>query len=102
MNFGVGLSLLRFKVTTIDRWFFCLITLDLLFLPYIRFLSASLSMLLLPSWFLLRGHSVLRDKSVILVFVALLLIVISFLFSFIKYPLGSYLRDGQPGGGSCA
>lgn len=69
-----------------------------MFFPYLRFLSVSLSMLLLPVWFVVRGSTLVNDRDLKLSIIAIFLCVISFLLSFITYQDGFWLRDGSVGG----
>lgn len=89
---------LKISGRSIDKLFFTLVVLDLMFFPYIRFLSLSLSMLLVPIWFVVRGSTLINDRDLRLSVFAIFLCVLSFLLSFAFYQDGFRLRDGSSGG----
>jgi hypothetical protein len=80
-----------------DKLVIFVVAVDLLFFPYIRVLSASLSMLILPIWFVVRSKIVVNDAELRLGVFALLIVALSFLQSFITYQSGFLLRDGREG-----
>lgn len=89
---------LKISGRSLDKLCFSLVVLDLMFFPYIRFLSLSLSMLLIPVWFFFRGSTLVNDRDLRLSVVAIFLCVLSFLLSFVLYQDGFLLRDGSSGG----
>lgn len=80
-----------------DKAVFAIVVLDLMFFPYIRVISASLSMLILPLWFMLRGRTILNDLDFKLCALAFLIAAYSFLFAFAAYSDGFVRRDGTHG-----
>lgn len=87
----------RFKsnssaVSKMDKIIFIIVALDTLFFPYIRFLSVSLSMIILPLWFLFNARKVKITKEFGLFILLALLVTLSVIFSFVFFPEGSFLN----------
>lgn len=75
----------------VDDLVYLICIIDLFFLPYIRLLSASVSMIILPFWFLFRSNKFRVTKEFKLFFVALFFMLLSVGLSAINYPL--YVRS---------
>ena len=75
----------------VDDLVYLICIIDIFFLPYIRLLSASLSMIILPFWFLFRSDRFKVTKEFKLFFVAFFFILLSTGLSAINYPL--YVRS---------
>lgn len=69
----------------IDFLFFYAVLADLLFFPYIRSLGISLSMLLVPLWFLIRIKVTYLDKEDVFCLIAIILAVLSYAIGVINY-----------------
>lgn len=69
-----------------DKFFLIIVIIDTLFFPYIRFLNVSMSMIIIPFWFLLNLDRVIIDKEIKLFFIFLFFSSMSLLFSFVNYP----------------
>src|SRR5690625_1052813 len=69
-----------------DKLMFYIVIIDILFLPYIRVFSASLSMLLLPIWFLFNIHKFKMTKENLSIGILLTLSLISLIFSYFSLP----------------
>jgi hypothetical protein len=88
---------MKIKESQLDKLVFFVVVIDLMFLPYIRPLSSSLSMLILPFWFLFRLKILDNDIELKLCAVGIFLIIASFLYSAIFFSSGFRLRDGSIG-----
>lgn len=66
-------------------------------MPYLRMFHSSLSMLIVPPWLLFRCKDLRKDIDFQLSVLSLILLVVSFLLSYITYSSGFYLRDGSYG-----
>lgn len=73
-------------LSSIDKWIFYIVILDVLFFPYIRILKASLSMLILPIWYLFNMKRIIVTKEMKLFFVMLFFVLSSLFLSFIFHP----------------
>lgn len=80
-----------FAVSKVDKFIFIIVALDTLFFPYIRFLSVSLSMIILPLWFLFNARKVKVTNEFGLFIALSLLVTLSVMFSFIVFPDASFL-----------
>jgi|SRR5690554_4756882 len=81
----------------LDGLMFAFVVVDLMFLPYLRVLSSSASMVVLPFWFVFRGHVIRNDRDFRLCVLAIFVAILSFLVSFLKFPDGFLMRSGSRG-----
>lgn len=81
----------------IDKFIFSVVILDLMFFPYIRALSASLSMVVLPFWFVFRSNVLINDNQFRFSVVAIMILFVSFFHAAIVYSDGIILRNGNLG-----
>jgi hypothetical protein len=88
---------MNLRKSHLDKAVFIIVVLDLMFLPYIRSLSASLSMLILPLWFIFRTSLLIKDPDFKICIFAFSIVVFSFLAAFATYPDGFMLRNGDYG-----
>lgn len=82
-------------VSKIDTVMFYLCIIDIMFLPYIRVLSASISMILIPIWFLFNCKKIKVTKEFKVFILFLVCVFVSLLFSFINYP--EYIKTNISG-----
>ena len=86
---------MKISTKSMDALFFYTVLADILFFPYIRFLGISLSMLLVPLWFLVRFNKIYLDREDLLCFIAIFIAIISLLIGTLVYSDGILLRDGS-------
>lgn len=91
MHYNISISTNESKTATnmlnkIDIILCYLCIIDILFLPYIRVLSASISMILVPLWFLFNLNKIKINKEFKLFFIMLFFMTLSLVFSTIKHP----------------
>ena len=75
-----------FKSSKLNIIICYLFIIDILFFPYIRILSASFSMLLLPIWYILNINNIKVTREFKLFLLFLFFSTTSLMFSFINYP----------------
>lgn len=81
------------KINKIDKIIFFICTIDILFFPYIRIASASLSMILLPLWYIFNLRKIKVTKEFALFVVLSLIVIFSVMFSFLNFPGASFLNS---------
>lgn len=74
------------NIKNLDTIMFLIVSIDILFLPYIRFLSVSISMIILPVWLVFNLKKIRIERETRLILVFFLFSLLSFLISIIKYP----------------
>ncbi len=79
------------KIINIDDYMFYMCILDILFLPYIRPLSASISMIMLPIWYLFSLNQLKVSNSFVFFYFSLIFICLSVGLSAINTP--QYLQS---------
>src|SRR5690606_10530518 len=88
---------MKFTGAQVDKFVFGLVVLDLMFFPYVRALSASLSMIVLPWWFIFRCKTLVNDAELKFGVIAIFLLVVSFLCALVVYSGRIVLRNGGVG-----
>ena len=73
-------------ISKYDTWLFYIVIIDILFLPYVRILNSSISMLILPLWYIFKMNKIPITKEIKLFFVMIFFVLLSLIFSFLKYP----------------
>ena len=86
---------MKIPIKKIDSAFFYIVLIDILFFPYIRFLGVSLSMLLVPIWFIISVKRISLDREDLLCFLAIFCSIVSFIIGIYIYNNGVILRNGD-------
>lgn len=90
-NFTFNISSVR-----VDKFIFYLCVFDILFFPYVRILSVSLSMLVLPVWYSFRFNKIRIDNELRISLIAIALISISYLWALAFQPnMADFLRESS-------
>ncbi len=74
------------KLKKYDLILLCLCIVDTLFFPYIKFISASISMILLPIWFIFNFTRLNLSKRNTIILTAMIFMILSFLISTVTVP----------------
>lgn len=75
----------------VDKFIFILCIIDILFLPYIRIASASISMILLPIWYVFNLSKIKITTDFKMFFPLTFLVITSLILSFVTYPGAFFL-----------
>lgn len=86
---------MKIPIKKIDSAFFYIVLIDILFFPYIRFLGVSLSMLLVPIWFVISVKRISLDREDLLCFLAIFCSIVSFIIGIYIHSGGVILRNGD-------
>lgn len=77
----------------LDKLIFIICTIDILFFPYIRIASASLSMILLPIWYLFNLKKIRLSSEFRLFMIFICIVILSVSMSAVTFPNSLYLKS---------